>query len=111
MPAITINVSKKFADPDKQTLAVRASKIAAEVLGKPLAAVEVIVIDGAAIAFGGSCDQPAAYVVAAQIGPFTPEKRNGMTTRICQLLEENGIPGQRVYLHFDGGTMDDWGWL
>jgi len=111
MPAIRIVTSAKLNDHFKQNIAQEASLICAKTLGKPVSVVETIVVDGATIAFGGDCAQPAAFVNIGQIGEFTEEQRQSFTQSYCALLAQHGIPAKRIYLHFSGETRDKWGWL
>ncbi len=111
MPVVEIKASASWDMATKQKLAVRANEIIAEILNKPIAVVQTVVTDNVAIAFGAKPTAVSAYITIAQIGSFTAEGRVQLTEALCALLASEGIDPKQIYLHFDGGTIDVWGWL
>ncbi len=111
MPVIKIETSAQWSCAVKQEVAKKANGIVAEILAKPVAVVQSVIEDGCVIAFGEELSEVSAYVTIAQIGEFSQEKREALTGKLCAFLAEAGLNPKQIYLHFDGGGAERWGWV
>lgn len=65
--------------------------------------------DNYSLYMGGKKLEKGAYVSVRVFGQVQSEQSEKMTGNICQILEEElGIPGQNVYVTYQG--IMDWGW-
>jgi hypothetical protein len=83
----------------------------AEVIGKPEQYVQAIVHQGkdhVSVLHGGA-EGPSAFVEVRSIGGLSAKVNRTLSERICALLAEQKIPGERVYLNFVDVPATNWG--
>ena len=108
MPLIKLETTATFDEPRRHALCGALSRLAAEVIGKPEQYVQTIVAGGLAMLHGGA-PGPAAFVEVRSIGGLSAKVNRTLAARICGLLAEHGIPGERVYLNFTDVSASAWG--
>ncbi len=109
MPLIRLETTEAFSEEQASSLCEKLSRIAAEATGKPEQYVEAIVQrPAAAVRFSGSAG-PAAFVEVRSVGGLTPKVNREIAERVCALLAESGIAGERVYLNFTDVPASHWG--
>ncbi|MDH5472742.1 MAG: phenylpyruvate tautomerase MIF-related protein [Gammaproteobacteria bacterium] len=104
-----LNIKTNCPVNDKNNLALAASKLTAEVLGKPESYVMVNIDDNQALVFAGN-DQPAAYLELKSLG--LPESKTAtISARLCAFMNEKlDIDSGRVYIEFSNAERHMWGW-
>jgi len=102
---ITTNVSVD----DTAALAVNASRLTADLLGKPESYVMVQIDAGAQLWFAGS-DEPAAHLKLKSLG--LPEASTGKySAALCEFIKQHlGVAPGRTYIEFSGPPRHLWGW-
>jgi len=107
MPYLSITTNN-YID-NTQTFALLASKITAEILGKPESYVMVLVKDEQTLTFAGN-DKPAAFVELKSLG--LPESDTAkFSSSLCDLINEQlGIDQDRIYIEFSNAERHMWGW-
>ena len=109
MPLIKLETNHPFSPPESAALCAKLSRLAAEVIGKPEQYVQAIVASQPAMMRHGGADGPAAFVEVRSIGGLSPKVNTALADRVCRLLKEVGIPGERVYLNFVDVPATHWG--
>ncbi len=91
------------------SLAKQASKLTAEILGKPESYVMVKIMPEQNLIFAGS-DEPAAHVKLKSLG--LPESETAkLSAKICDFINnELGINSARTYIEFSNPERHMWGW-
>jgi phenylpyruvate tautomerase len=107
MPLLEISTNTPV--DDCQQLAQRASRLTAEILGKPESYVMVKISPGQTLIFAGS-DEPAAHVKLKSLG--LPENNTpNFCSKICAFLDsELNINSSRIYIEFSSPQRHMWGW-
>lgn len=92
-----------------QQLAERASKLTAEMLGKPESYVMVKILPEQALLFAGT-DEAAAHVKLKSLG--LPENSTAdLSSKICSFISsELSISSSRIYIEFSSPERHMWGW-
>ena len=92
-----------------QSVAEQASKLTAELLGKPESYVMVKLLPEQALIFSGS-NEPAAYIKLKSLG--LPENNtNDFSEKICSFISKQlNIDSARVYIEFSNPERHMWGW-
>jgi len=92
-----------------QYIAQQASKLTAEILGKPESYVMVKIQPEQALIFAGT-DEPAAHVKLKSLG--LPESNTAdFSAKICSLINaELNINSARIYIEFASPERHMWGW-
>jgi phenylpyruvate tautomerase PptA (4-oxalocrotonate tautomerase family) len=108
MPLIRVETNQQLAAPQRTVLVEQLSRVAAEVIGKPEQYVQAILVHGENLRFGGHAG-PTAFVDVRSIGGLSPKVNRALAARVCALLAEAGIPGERVYLNFTDVPATSWG--
>jgi phenylpyruvate tautomerase PptA (4-oxalocrotonate tautomerase family) len=109
MPYLKLSTNQTLSHDERNALLARASKLAAQQLGKPERYVMVEIHSGAALLFGGS-DAPAAYLELKSIGLSAAQTRPLSQALSALLQEALGIPPDRVYIEFGNIDGSWWGW-
>lgn len=109
MPYLKIQTSEHLEAEQIAALLPRASRLVAELLGKPERYVMVAVDAGVPMLFAGG-DAPAAYLELKSIG--LPESLTGkLSGDLCELMHEAlGVDPERVYIEFHDAARAMWGW-
>ena len=107
MPLLVI--ATNTAVDNQQDLAMQASRLTAEILGKPESYVMVKIKPEQTLIFAGS-NAPAAHVKLKSLG--LPENRTAdYSEKICAFLKEIlDIDGGRIYIEFSSPERHMWGW-
>ena len=102
---ITTNVTIDNAD----ALAKQASKLAAEILGKPESYVMVSINGAAELIFAGSND-PCAHLMLKSLGLPESETRT-YSEKLCGFIEQQlGVSPSRTYIEFTNPERHMFGW-
>ena len=102
---ITTNVTIDNAD----ALAKQASKLAAEILGKPESYVMVSINGAAELIFAGSND-PCAHLMLKSLGLPESETRT-YSEKLCGFIEQQlGVLPSRTYIEFSNPERHMFGW-
>ena len=115
MPLIKIETNQALSANESQKLCENLSRLAAEVLGKPEQYVQVVLHQNPDqhlfIMHGGLPGGAghAAFVDVRSIGGLSPQVNRVLAKRICALLAEVDVPGERVYLNFTDVSASNWG--
>ncbi|MDH5764682.1 MAG: phenylpyruvate tautomerase MIF-related protein [Gammaproteobacteria bacterium] len=107
MPLLSIKTSCKI--DDKTSIALAASRQAAELLGKPESYVMVLIEDQLTLVFAGN-DQPAAYLELKSLG--LPESQTAeLSAGLCNFIHQQlSIDIERIYIEFSNAERHMWGW-
>lgn len=91
------------------SLAKQASKLTADILGKPESYVMVKIMPEKTLIFAGS-DEPAAHIKLKSLG--LPESETAeLSAKICDFINaELGINSARIYIEFSSPERHMWGW-
>ena len=109
MPLLNILTTATPEPARSVDLQTEASRILAEVTGKPEAYM-MITLSRAEVLMGGQ-PGPAAYLDLRAIGGLTPDVNRRLSERLCRLLDTVlGIPADRVYITFTELPGTHWGW-
>lgn len=102
---ITTNINIENA----QAIALKASKLTAELLGKPESFVMVKVHPKQILSFGGHND-PAAHIKLKSLG--LPEARTAeLSAALCEFMHTVlNIHSDRIYIEFSNPERHMWGW-
>lgn len=107
MPLLELTTNTKINNC--QHIAQRASKLTADILGKPESYVMVKIQPEQALIFAGT-DEPAAHVKLKSLG--LPESNTAdISSRLCSFINENlSISSARIYIEFSNPERHMWGW-
>jgi hypothetical protein len=108
MPLIRVETNQQLNPQAAADLCARLSRAVAEGIGKPEQYVQAIVSPAQAVCHGGA-PGPAAFVDVRSIGGLGPKVNRKLSERICGLLAEVGVAGERVYLNFTDVSAMAWG--
>jgi len=105
----TLNISTNVDIQDGNALAEQASKLVADMLGKPEMYVMVLVNPGCTLYFGGN-DGPAALLSLHSLG--LPEANiKSYSEKLCGFINQQlGIASERIYINFESPPRSHWGW-
>lgn len=107
MPLLEITTNTKI--DNSQAVAERASKITADILGKPESYVMVKIQPDQALIFAGS-NAPAAHIKLKSLG-LAENKTTGFSAKICAFISsELNISSARIYIEFANPERHMWGW-
>ena len=107
MPLLQINTNVSVDDPGSLTR--NASRLVADMLGKPESYVMVVLNPGLTMSFAGS-DEAAAHLKLKSLG--LPESETPhFSSLLCGFAEQHlGVPPARTYIEFSGPPRHMWGW-
>jgi phenylpyruvate tautomerase len=105
----TLQVSTNTNIVDHKQFARAASKLVADMLGKPEMYVMIIVKPKCELYFGGN-DDPAALLSLHSLG--LPEAQiKAYSERLCSFISQQlGISAERIYINFESPPRTHWGW-
>ncbi len=107
MPVLQITTNQ--AIDDSNTLAREASKLTADLLGKPESYVMVNINAEAELIFAGSSD-PCAHLVIKSLGLPESETKS-YSEKLCGFIEQQlGVPPSRTYIEFINPERHMFGW-
>ncbi len=107
MPLLEISTNTEIEN--SQEIAEQASKLTADLLGKPESYVMVKIQSTQTLIFAGS-NEPAAHVKLKSLG--LPENRTAdFSSSICSFINtELNISSARIYIEFSSPERHMWGW-
>ena len=107
MPLLEISTNTKI--DNTLNLAEQASKLTADILGKPESYVMVRIQPEQALIFAGS-NAPAAHVKLKSLG--LPESNTaGFSEKLCSFISSTlNIDNSRIYIEFASPERHMWGW-
>ena len=107
MPLLTISSNTSIDDP--QHLAQQASKLIADMLGKPESYIMVHVKPDQSLIFSGS-NEACALVELKSLG-LTESSTPDFSNTLCHFMQEQlNINKNRVYIEFSNPERHMWGW-
>ena len=107
MPLLEISTNTKINN--EQNLAEQASKLTAELLGKPESYVMVKIQSEQTLIFAGS-NAPAAHIKLKSLG-LPEDKTADFSSSICTFISsELKIDSSRIYIEFASPSRHMWGW-
>lgn len=107
MPLLTLSTNTEIADP--KALALDASNMVAEILGKPESYVMVKIEADQALCFAGSFE-PAAHLRLKSLGLMESETEK-LSAALCGfVVDKLMIPASRTYIEFVSPPRSMWGW-
>jgi phenylpyruvate tautomerase PptA (4-oxalocrotonate tautomerase family) len=109
MPTLRVITNVDLVSIERSELLASASRLVADLLGKPESYVMVILEGGRDLSFASS-EAPAAYLELKSIG--LPESRTPeLAGALCDWLAEHlAIPSERVYIEFAAPARHLFGW-
>ena len=111
MPSIKLETSAVLSEAQEQAAALEISKLAAELLNKPLEVIQVRIESGVTIAFAGNITQDSAFLHIALIGAIAPEVKAVLPEKFAALLGKYDIDPKRLFLNYLETARESWGWL
>lgn len=108
MPFIDSKITLPVSPEKREVIKSRLGQLAG-ILSKPESFLMVGIEDNYDLYMGGKKLEKGAYVAVSLFGSASSSAYEKMTGEICRLYEEElGIPGQSVYVTYQG--VKDWGW-
>jgi hypothetical protein len=107
MPFIDSKITIPLTKEQKDTLKTRLGQ-AVSIIGKPEFYLMVGIDDEYDLYMGGNKIDKGAFVSVSLFGNASSSAYEKMTAEICNILEGFGIPGDKVYVAYQG--INDWGW-
>ena len=109
MPLIKVHTQPAVADDKKEPLMGEIAQCVADISGKSLEYM-MVVLEDADIQLGGTSSD-SAYIDFRGIGGISPESNAAITSGLCELFQtELGISPDRVYITFTDVPAQNWGW-
>lgn len=107
MPLLELSTNTTIADCPQ--IAQQASKLTAEILGKPESYVMVKILPEQTLIFAGT-DEPAAHVKLKSLG--LPENHTAeFSSALCSFISSTlNINSARIYIEFANPERHMWGW-
>lgn len=107
MPVLQITTNAPVDDASE--LAIQASALTAEILGKPESYVMVNIVGDAKLIFAGS-DDPCAHLMLKSLGLPESETKT-YSDRLCTFIEQQlGVSPSRTYIEFVNPERHMFGW-
>ena len=111
MPSLKFETSAVLSEAQEQAIALEISTLAAQLLNKPLAVIQVRVESGVTISFGGEITQDSAFLGIALIGAIAPETKKELPAKFAELFAKYEINPKRIFLNYQETEPSAWGWL
>ena len=104
-----LEISTNTTIKNSKNIAEKASKLTADILGKPENYVMVKIQDKQSLIFAGS-DEPAAYIQLKSLN--LPENKTAdYSSSLCSFINtELNIDTARIYIEFVNPERHLWGW-
>ncbi len=107
MPLLEITTNINIENT--QAIALKASKLTAELLGKPESYVMVKIHPKQILSFGGHND-PAAHIKLKSLG-LIEDNTADYSAKICEFINSVlNIRSDRIYIEFSSPERHMWGW-
>lgn len=111
MPSLKFETSVTLSQAQEQAISIEISTLAAQLLNKPLAVIQVRVESGVTIAFGGEIAQDSAFLGIALIGEINPDVKKELPAKFAELFAKYGINPKHIFLNYQETPPSAWGWL
>lgn len=111
MPLLSIETNQHpdVLEDEADQLIMEASRLTADMLGKPEQYVMVAIRPNQNMSFGGN-RKPLAYVELKSLG-LPEERTTEFSQRLCGLIQQRlRLPPDRIYIEFTNGIRHLWGW-
>ena len=109
MPYLKIQTNRHVDAGRRTELLVAASRLVADILGKPERYVMVALEADVSMVFAAS-DAPLVYLELKSIG-LDEAATAGLSEHLCRLMDERlQVPAERVYIEFANAPRHMWGW-
>lgn len=109
MPYLFIQTNQTVEDEKRGDFLAAASRLCAELLGKPEDYVMVTLEQGKAMSFAGTTE-PAAFLRLTSLG-MDPSSCPEYSKKLCAFFEESiGVPPGRIYIEFHSPDRAMYGW-
>ena len=107
MPLLEISTNTEVENAE--AVARQASKLTADILGKPESYVMVKIKPAQTLLFAGSTE-PAAHLKLKSLG--LPENHTAeYSSKLCSFISSSlGIESSRIYIEFSNPERHMWGW-
>ncbi|BAM83228.1 similar to light-inducible protein ATLS1-like [Cyanidioschyzon merolae strain 10D] len=110
MPAFTIKCNVELSKEKATALCKEASKVMADILGKPESFVTVTYEVPLAMTWDGN-EEPAAVCMLLSLGTSSPEHNVKVSAKVAELLRKHcGVQPSRYYVEFVDPPRSDLGW-
>lgn len=104
-----LDITTNIAIDDEQQLARQASKLTADLLGKPESYVMVKLQPQQTLLFGGN-EQPAAHLKLKSLG-LAEDRSAEFSSALCDFINQAlNIDTARIYIEFSSPARHLWGW-
>jgi phenylpyruvate tautomerase len=108
MPLLKITTSSA-PSPEHAELLAKLSRLVAERLGKPESYMMTAIEHPNLMTFGGTTG-PTCYVELKNVGRFTPELTQRLSSELCERLSSGlGVAKARIYIEFSDAQGYLWG--
>nr|CAD1828846.1 unnamed protein product [Ananas comosus var. bracteatus] len=110
MPCLNLSTNVSLEGVDTSAILAEATKIVANLIGKPEAYVMIVLKGSVPMLFGGT-EQPTAYGELVSIGGLNPDVNKKLSAAVASILETKlSIPKSRFYLKFYDTKGSYFGW-
>jgi len=104
-----LNIKTNIRIENKPSLADAASKLTAELLGKPESYVMINIEDNQCLMFAGS-DTPCALLSLKSLG-LAEDLTASFSQKLCEFIHsQTKIETARIYIEFSNPERHMWGW-
>lgn len=107
MPFINVKTNKTLTPANKLEVKAELGEAISLFPGKSENWLMCEIEDGKAMFFGGS-DAPCVFAEVKLFGSVNDACAENFTAKFCDIMAGFGIPANRVYVRYEGGTS--WGW-
>ena len=104
-----LHITTNIGIDDIEDLSRQASKLTADILGKPESYVMVKIEDRQNLVFAGN-NEPAAHLELKSLS-LPESETSSMSATLCEFVERTmGVQAERVYIEFSSPARNMWGW-
>lgn len=107
MPYINIRMTKDTTKDEKLAIKADCGKAIELFPGKSESWLMVDITNNENMFFQGK-EGNCAFIEVKIFGTVSPAASEKFTAAMCDIMNKYGIPANRVYVRYEGGT--DWGW-
>ena len=111
MPSLKFETSVSLSQAQEQAISLEITNLAAQLLNKPVAVIQVRVQSSVTIAFGGEITPDSAFLGIALIGEINPDVKKELPAKFAELFAKYGINPKRIFLNYQETSPAAWGWL
>lgn len=111
MPSLKFETSVSLSQAQEQAISLEITNLAAQLLNKPIAVIQVRVQSGVTIAFGGEITPDSAFLGIALIGEINPDVKKELPAKFADIFSKYGIDPKHIFLNYQETSPSAWGWL